>query len=121
MEFAVQAQSRYVEHESEPERDRYVFAYTITIRNDGSRAGQLLTRHWCVTDGQGGVQEVDGPGVVGQQPRIPPGESFSYTSAALLATPVGAMEGYYEFQSDDGERFDVAVPAFSLRIPTLVH
>jgi ApaG protein len=121
VEFEVQAESRYVARESDPAGKRYVFAYTITIRNHGDDAGQLLNRHWWVTDGQGDVQEVAGAGVVGQQPRIPPGESFRYTSAALLRTPVGAMHGRYEFQSDDGERFDVDIPAFSLSVPSMVH
>ncbi len=119
--FTVEAESRYVEKESDPGRHRYVFAYTITISNRGDAAGQLLGRHWWVTDGQGDVQEVQGPGVVGQQPRIPPGESFRYTSAALIATPVGAMHGRYEFRDDDGDLFDVEIPAFSLSVPTMVH
>jgi ApaG protein len=119
--FAIAVQSRYIEKESDPSANRYVFAYTITIRNDGGDAGQLLNRHWWVTDGQGDVQEVQGPGVVGQQPRISPGESFRYTSAALISTPVGAMHGHYEFQRDDGETFLVQIPAFSLCIPSLVH
>jgi len=119
--FVVEVESRYVERESDPAGERYVFAYTITIRNTGAAAGQLLNRHWWVTDGQGEVQEVEGPGVVGQQPRIPPGESFRYTSAALIGTPVGAMHGHYEFQRDDGERFDVEIPAFSLCVPAMVH
>lgn len=121
MKFAIETESRYVPRESDPDNDRYVFAYTITIRNQGDAAGQLLNRHWWVTNGQGEVQEVEGPGVVGQQPRIPPGESFSYTSAALLATPVGAMHGHYEFQDGDGERFEVEIPAFSLSVPAMVH
>jgi ApaG protein len=119
--ITIETQTRYIERESDPASKRYVFAYTITIRNQGDEAGQLLTRHWCVTDGQGEVQEVEGPGVVGQQPRIPPGESFRYTSAALLATPVGAMHGHYDFQRDDGECFEVEIPAFSLRVPALIH
>lgn len=121
MTFKIESETRYIEKESDPGSNRYVFAYTITIRNDGGAAGQLLNRHWWVTDGQGEVQEVEGPGVVGQQPRIPPGESFSYTSAALLPTPVGAMHGHYEFQRDDGECFQVDIPAFSLCVPTMVH
>lgn len=120
-DFAVEAACRYVAKESDPRRDRYVFAYTITIRNEGATAGTLLTRHWWVTDGQGEVHEVEGPGVVGQQPRIPGGESFRYTSAALLATPVGAMHGHYGFARDDGEAFDVEIPAFSLCVPAMVH
>lgn len=121
VEFTVGVESRYIEAESEPSNDRYVFAYTITIRNSGGESGKLINRHWWVTDGQGEVQEVQGPGVVGQQPRIPPGESFRYTSAALIATPVGAMHGHYEFERDDGERFEVPIPAFSLCIPSLIH
>lgn len=119
--FEVAVECRYVEGESEPAGDRYVFAYTITIRNQGDAAGQLRNRHWWVTDGQGHVQEVEGPGVVGQQPRIPPGDSFRYTSAALITTPVGAMHGHYEFQRDDGQQFLVEIPPFSLCIPTMVH
>lgn len=121
VDFTVEVESRYIEQESDPSRDRYVFAYTITIRNQGSAPGQLVNRHWWVTDGQGEVQEVQGPGVVGQQPRIVPGESFRYTSAALIGTPVGAMHGHYEFTRDDGERFEVPIPAFSLCIPSLIH
>lgn len=121
MDFAVEAQSRYVPQESDPRRERYVFAYTITIRNQSGRTGQLLNRHWWVTDGGGKVQEVSGAGVVGQQPRIPPGESFCYTSAALISTPVGAMHGHYEFRGDDGEFFEVEIPAFSLCVPSMVH
>jgi ApaG protein len=121
MSFNIDVETRYIDRESDPAANRFVFAYTITIRNDGDAAGQLLNRHWWVTDGHGDVQEVQGPGVVGQQPRIPPGESFRYTSAALIATPVGAMHGYYEFQRDDGERFQVPIPAFSLSIRAIVH
>ncbi len=117
----ISVETRYVERESEPDRDRYVFAYTITISNLGTEAGQLLDRHWYITDGQGDVQEVEGPGVVGQQPRIPPGQAFRYTSAAVLGTPVGAMHGSYGFQRDDGTRFDVPIPAFSLGISGMVH
>jgi ApaG protein len=121
MSFTIETATRYIERESDPARRRFVFAYTITIRNLGDQPGQLLTRHWWVTDGQGEVQEVAGPGVVGQQPRIPPGESFRYTSAALLGTPVGAMHGHYVFQRDDGEHFEVEIPAFSLSVPAMVH
>jgi ApaG protein len=121
MNFTIETQARYVERESDPVNRRYVFAYTITIRNDGDEAGRLMNRHWWVTDGQGAVQEVEGPGVVGQQPRIPPGESFRYTSAALLPTPVGAMHGHYGFEKDDGASFAVEIPAFSLCVPAYVH
>ncbi len=111
----------FVEKESDTQAQRYVFAYTITIENVGDEAGQLLNRHWYVTDGGGDVQEVQGPGVVGKQPRIVPGESFCYTSAAVLATPVGSMHGSYEFQRDNGALFDVPIQAFSLSVPNVVH
>jgi len=114
-------ETRYVERESEPEQGRYVFAYTITVANCGAASAQLLDRHWWITDAQGEVEEVEGPGVVGQQPRIPPGQAFRYTSAAVISTPVGAMHGSYGFQRDDGSRFQVPIPAFSLCIPSLVH
>ena len=117
----VEVNTWFVEKESDTEAQRYVFAYTITIENVGDEAGQLLNRHWYVTDGGGDVQEVQGPGVVGKQPRIVPGESFRYTSAAVLATPVGSMHGSYEFQRDNGALFDVPIQAFSLSVPNVVH
>lgn len=119
--FGVLVEVRYMERESAPERNRYVFAYTIIIGNHGDSAARLLNRHWRITNGEGEVQEVSGPGVVGRQPRIDPGESFRYTSAAVLETPVGSMEGQYEFQDDEGRLFPVAIPAFSLARPDLVH
>lgn len=121
MSFIIETESRYVAGESDPAARRYVFAYTITIRNDGDEPGTLKSRHWWVTDGQGDVQEVQGQGVVGQQPRIPPGDAFRYTSAAMLPTPVGAMHGYYDFERDDGAAFQVQIPPFSLRMPAAVH
>ncbi len=117
----IEVNTWFVEKESDTEARRYVFAYTITIENVGDEAGQLLNRHWYVTDGGGDVQEVQGPGVVGKQPRIVPGESFRYTSAAVLATPVGSMHGSYEFQRDNGALFDVPIQAFSLSVPNVVH
>lgn len=120
-EIAVVAEARFVEKESEPERSRYVFAYTIVISNTGSMAARLLNRHWHITDAEGAVSEVEGPGVVGKQPRLAAGESFRYTSAAVLETPVGSMHGRYEFADDDGNRFLVEIPAFSLSVPNLVH
>ena len=113
--------SRYLTQESDPTAQRYVFAYTITIENNASEASQLLTRHWFITDGQGELEEVNGAGVVGQQPRIQPGQGFRYTSGAILKTPVGVMRGHYEFVTDAGEHFDVAIPQFSLAVSELVH
>ena len=119
--FEISVQTRYLDKESNPEQERYVFAYTITIENVGDAAARLLNRHWRITDGKGEEQEVFGPGVVGKQPRIEPGHSFRYTSAAALATPVGSMHGHYEFQEDDQTLFEVEIPAFSLAVPNIVH
>ena len=119
--FEIDVEVRYIERESDPEAERFVFAYTIAIKTGGETSAQLLNRHWLVTNGRGEVQEVRGPGVVGKQPHIPPGKSFRYTSAAIIETPVGSMHGSYEFQGDDGDRFDVEIPAFSLFVPNAVH
>ena len=111
----------YLDSESSIEEERYAFAYTITISNRGPVPSQLLNRRWIITDGRGEVQEVAGPGVVGQQPRLSSGEQFTYTSGAVLKTPVGTMEGTYQFCIDSGELFDVPIPVFSLRVPNMVH
>ncbi|HEY6600157.1 MAG TPA: Co2+/Mg2+ efflux protein ApaG [Pseudomonadales bacterium] len=119
--FEIDAQPRYIARESNPDERRWVFAYTITIRNIGSRAARLDNRHWIITNANGVRQEVRGRGVVGEEPRIEPGASYRYTSAAVLETPVGSMEGDYEFEADTGERFLVPIPVFSLSVPNLVH
>ena len=107
----------YLDEESSPEHNRFVFGYRITITNNGSRTVQLLNRHWRITDGNGSTVEVRGPGVVGQQPVLAPGERFQYASGAPRATPSGIMVGSYEMIADDGERFEVEIPAFSLDAP----
>ena len=117
----VSVQVHYLESESSSEEERYAFAYTITVSNHGAAPSQLLNRHWVITDGRGEVQEVAGPGVVGQQPRLNQGEQFTYTSGAVLKTPVGTMQGSYEFCTDSGELFDVPIPVFSLRVANMVH
>jgi ApaG protein len=117
----VTVQSRFLEDQSEPERDHYVFSYTVRVRNAGSVAARLLERHWIVTDGNGDVEEVRGEGVVGQQPRIEPGERFEYTSGAVLKTDVGSMRGSYRMQADDGTGFDAEIPAFTLSVPRVLH
>jgi len=117
----VTAKSHFVRDQSDPDENRYVFAYTVTIVNTGSVAAQLKSRHWIITNAQGQVQEVRGQGVVGEQPRLNPGESFRYTSAAMLETPVGTMHGSYQMIADDGTRFDAPIPAFSLAMPNIVH
>ena len=107
----------YLENQSEPERGHYVWAYQVTIANEGGETVQLLTRHWKITDGNGQLHEVQGPGVVGEQPVLKPGEQFEYTSGTPLTTPSGIMAGTYQMQSASGEMFDAVVPAFSLDSP----
>jgi ApaG protein len=110
----VTVQSLYLADQSSPHDDRYVFAYTVAITNEGLVAAQLRTRHWVITDGRGGVEEVRGDGVVGEQPRLGPGETFQYTSGCVLTTPVGTMHGSYRMMRDDGLAFDVTIAPFSL-------
>jgi len=117
----VSAESTFVRDQSVPDDDKYVFAYTITINNTGSVTAQLRSRHWIITDGRGKVQEVRGEGVVGEQPRLSPGESFRYTSAAMLETPVGTMHGSYQMLADDGTEFDAPIPPFGLALPNMIH
>lgn len=115
--IAVSVEPSYQPHESDPDDDRYVWAYRVTIRNGGAEGVQLLARHWLITDGNGLQREVNGRGVVGQQPTIPPGGSFEYTSGCPLTTGHGIMVGSYKMISESGEMFDVAIPAFSLDLP----
>ena len=117
----VVAKPQYIEAQSSPEQNRFVFAYTITITNAGSVPARLLTRHWLITDGNGKVQEVNGEGVVGEHPHLNPGDSFRYTSAAMIETQVGVMQGKYKMQSDTGENFSVLIPKFTLSIPRTLH
>jgi ApaG protein len=107
----------YLEGQSDPSQGHYVWAYQVTIANEGSETVQLLTRHWKITDGRGQLHEVQGPGVVGEQPVLKPGESFEYTSGTPLSTPSGIMAGSYQMQAASGEMFDAVVPAFSLDSP----
>jgi ApaG protein len=119
--ITVDVDTRYLEDQSDPDEQRYVFAYTITIRNRGAVPAKLLTRHWVITDANGKVQEVRGEGVVGEQPHLMPGQGFRYTSGAVLETPVGAMQGSYQMLADTGVRFDAPIPAFTLAIPGTIH
>jgi ApaG protein len=111
----------YVREQSDPNDKRFVFAYTITIKNIGEVPAKLLTRHWLITDANGKVQEVRGEGVVGEQPHIKPGQGFRYSSGAVLETPVGSMQGSYQMLADDGSLFDAPISPFSLAVPGLVH
>ncbi len=117
----VSAKSAYVAEQSSPEKEKFVFTYTISVHNTGGVAAQLQSRHWIITDANGRVQEVHGDGVVGQQPRLAPGERFEYTSGALLDTPVGSMYGSYKMIAEDGIEFDAPIPAFRLSVPNLIH
>ncbi|EKE87474.1 Co2+/Mg2+ efflux protein ApaG [Idiomarina xiamenensis] len=117
----IDVKTQYLAAQSSPEQQQYVFAYTITITNNGSQPVQLLNREWRITDADTKVTRVAGDGVVGQQPQIAPGESFSYTSGTVLATPVGTMEGYYGMTAEDGEAYRVAIPSFRLAVPNILH
>ena len=119
--ITVAAQAFYMEEQSSPEQDRYVFAYTIVIQNQGTIPAKLLSRHWIITDANGKVEEVRGEGVVGEQPYLRPGEGFQYTSGAILETVVGSMKGSYQMLADDGVTFDAEIPAFVLSIPRTLH
>jgi ApaG protein len=113
----VDVDTSYLEDQSDPKERRYVFSYTITIRNEGKVPARLLTRHWIITDSNGKVQEVRGEGVVGEQPTLKPGESFEYTSGAPLPTPSGFMGGSYQMETDQGQPINVHIPLFSLDSP----
>ena len=119
--ITIEVETNYLDEQSEPREQRFVFAYTITIRNEGDIAAKLLTRHWIITDANGRVQEVRGDGVVGEQPYLKPGQGFRYSSGAVLETPVGTMQGSYQMLADDGAQFEAPIPAFRLAIPGMLH
>lgn len=119
--ISVSVETSYIADQSDPGSQRYVFAYTITILNQGSEAAKLLRRHWVITDANGKVQEVRGDGVVGEQPHLSPGQGFRYSSGAILETPVGTMQGSYQMVADDGARFDAPIAPFRLAVPGLLH
>ena len=120
-DISVKAFTNYINDQSYPDKGRFVFAYTITVTNNGLIAATLLRRHWLITDANCKVTEVRGEGVVGEQPRILPGESYQYTSAAVLETPVGCMQGSYEMIADDGVEFNAPIPVFNLSMPNTLH
>ncbi|MDK1194437.1 Co2+/Mg2+ efflux protein ApaG [Cronobacter dublinensis] len=117
----VQVQSVYIEAQSSPEDERFVFAYTVTVRNLGRTPVQLLGRYWLITNGNGKETEVQGEGVVGVQPHIQPGGEYQYTSGAVIETPFGTMQGHYEMVDGQGNGFRLDIPVFRLAIPTLIH
>lgn len=117
----ISVQTQYLQEQSDPENNRYVFAYTIGIENRGEKPVKLISRHWIITDDNDRIEEVRGTGVVGQQPMIEPGQVFHYTSGAVLTTGFGTMQGSYEMLREDGEKFAAPVPAFLLSRPLTVH
>nr|Q47AB8.1 RecName: Full=Protein ApaG [Dechloromonas aromatica RCB] len=117
----VQPMPQFIPEQSDPENDRYIFAYTITIKNIGEVPAQLVSRHWIITDGNNEVQEVRGLGVVGKQPLLQPGESFQYTSGSSLTTAIGTMKGTYQMVAEDGTHFEAEIPEFVLASPRALH
>ncbi|HEX7342056.1 MAG TPA: Co2+/Mg2+ efflux protein ApaG [Rhodanobacteraceae bacterium] len=119
--FDIHVETRFMPHQSRPDDNRFVFAYTITLRNTGEVPAQLLSRHWVIADANGKVEEVRGDGVVGEQPWMRPGDDYQYTSGAVLETPVGTMHGSYRMLADDGTNFETPIPPFTLAIPRTLH
>jgi ApaG protein len=119
--IAIDVDTRFLAEESAPEDGRYVFAYTVRIRNEGDAPARLVSRHWVITDANGRVQEVRGDGVVGEQPRLRPGESYEYTSGAVLETGLGQMYGSYRMVADDGSDFEAPIAPFTLSVPRVLH
>ncbi|MDZ3823233.1 MAG: Co2+/Mg2+ efflux protein ApaG [Pseudoxanthomonas sp.] len=117
----IRVSARFLDDQSQPTDNRFVFAYTITIENRGSVPARLVSRHWLITDANGKVEEVRGDGVVGEQPWMRPGDSFEYTSGAVLETAVGTMRGSYQMLADDGTRFEAPIPQFTLSVPRTLH
>jgi ApaG protein len=120
-EFSVSPKVTFLADQSDPDKNHYVFAYTITVTNTGSVAAQLVSRHWIITDAENRVQGVKGQGVVGKQPVLKPGESFEYTSGTSIPTAVGTMRGSYRMVAEDGLAFDVPIAPFTLSIPRTLH
>ena len=120
-EFSVSVTPQFQPEHSQPDQHHYVFAYTVKIRNTGEQAAQLISRHWIITDANNKIEEVEGAGVVGEQPTLQPGQSFEYTSGCPLETPVGSMHGTYHCVGADGTRFDAPIPEFVLSMPSTLH
>lgn len=120
-DIAVSVATQFIDEQSKPQDNHYVFAYTIRILNRGSVGARLISRHWVITNGNGDIREVRGEGVVGEQPLMRPGEGYEYTSGAILETAVGTMHGSYQMLAEDGTRFDADIPSFVLSIPRTLH
>ena len=121
LKIRVEVETSYIEEQSDPRDKRFVFSYTITIRNEGRVPARLLTRHWIITDANGNVKETRGDGVVGEQPYLKPGQGFRYSSGAVIETPVGTMQGSYQMIADDGQHFDAPIAPFRLAMPGVLH
>ena len=121
LKIRVDVETSYLEEQSDPRDKRFVFSYTITIRNEGQMPARLLTRHWIITDANGNVKETRGEGVVGEQPYLKPGQGFRYSSGAVIETPVGTMQGSYQMVADDGHKFDAPIAPFRLAMPGVLH
>lgn len=119
--FEILPIAQFIPDQSDPDENRYLFAYTITITNIGEVPAQLVSRHWIITDAHNEVQEVRGLGVVGKQPLLKPGESFQYSSGSQLNTPVGTMKGTYQMVAEDGTHFEAEIPEFTLAMPRVLH
>jgi ApaG protein len=117
----IRVSTNYIKEQSQPEAGRFVYSYTITLNNEGLEAAKLIGRHWIITDARDSTQEVQGIGVVGEQPRLEPGEEYTYTSGVVLETETGSMHGTYEMQNDEGTRFNADIPAFVLVPPHAMH
>ena len=117
----VGVKTEFLAEQSDPSRNRYVFAYKITITNSGIQSAQLMSRKWIITDGDGKIQEVSGEGIVGQQPIIEPGQQHQYTSGTVLETKVGSMSGSYSMIAADGHEFSALIPSFTLSYPNALH
>lgn len=120
-DIRINVKTEYLPSESDVSNERYVFAYTISVENHGSQSAKLLSRHWIITDAENRVQEVKGKGVIGEQPRLNQGESFSYTSGTMIETPVGSMQGSYQMVADDDYKFDAVIAPFTLAMPGMLH
>lgn len=120
-EVSVSVEPNYLADQSAPDEERFVFSYTVTIRNTGEKPARLLTRHWIITDGNGKTQEVRGEGVIGETPHLAPGEQYRYTSGTVSETPVATMQGSYQMLADDGTRFEADIPVFTLSMPHILH
>lgn len=120
-QFSVDVRPQFIPEHSSPDEDKFLFAYTVTIRNTGEVTAQLISRHWIITDANNKIEEVQGLGVVGEQPVLQPGEAFEYTSGCPIATPVGSMRGSYQCVAADGTRFEAPIPEFTLSVPRVLH